>query len=81
MNISGAAELVITQADDHVRKRSISQLIGGISRVLQKVLKYFNGTTIWTFFVLPSGGGFSVPPNLKMNDLKFNIPALCRSSL
>ena len=31
--------------------RQISQLIHGISRVLQKLLKYFNGTIISAFFV------------------------------
>ena len=31
--------------------RLISQLIYGISRVLQKLLKYFNGSIISTFFV------------------------------
>ena len=36
--------------------RLISQLIIDISRVLQKLLKYFNGTAISTFFVLPAAG-------------------------
>ena len=36
---------------DQVRIRLISQLINDISRVLQKLLKYFNGTLILTFFV------------------------------
>ena len=40
--------------------RFISQLINGISRFLQKLLKYFNGTAISTFFVLPLSGIFSV---------------------
>ena len=34
--------------------RLISQLIKGISRVLQKLLKYFNGTAILTSFVFPA---------------------------
>ena len=34
--------------------RLISQLIYGISRVLQKLLKYFNGSIISTFFVTSS---------------------------
>ena len=33
--------------------RLISQLIKGISRVLQKLLKYFRGTIISTCFVPP----------------------------
>ena len=32
----------------------ISQLINGISRVLRKLLNYFNGTIISTFFVSSS---------------------------
>ena len=31
--------------------RFISQSLNGISRVLQKLLKYFNGTAISTYFV------------------------------
>ena len=31
--------------------RLISQLINGILRVLQKLLKYFNVTFIWTAFI------------------------------
>ena len=53
-------ELVITQVDDHVNWRLISQLINGISRVLQKLLKYFDSTIISTSFVLPSSGVFPV---------------------
>ena len=40
----------ITQFSDHVKIRLIWQLINGISRVLQKLLKYFNGTGISIFF-------------------------------
>ena len=46
------------QLDDHVKIRLTSQLIKGISKVLEKLLKYFNGTNISTSFV-PS---FSVRP-------------------
>ena len=51
-----AAVLVNTQLSDHVKIRFISQLINGIFSVLQKLLKYFNGTTISTSFsvLLPS---------------------------
>ena len=43
----------IIQFLDHFNSRLISQLIKGISSVLQKLLKSFNGTIISTFFVLP----------------------------
>ena len=43
----------ITQSLDHVKMRLTSQLINGISRVLQKLLKYFNGISIWILPVLP----------------------------
>ena len=42
-----------TQVDDHVKIRLTSQLIKGISKVLQKLLKYFSGTIISTSFVPP----------------------------
>ena len=50
--------------------RLISQLIKGISRVLQKLLKYFNGTIISTSFVLPSAGVFPIIFILDLNDLE-----------
>ena len=48
--------LVIAQFPDHVKIRSISQLINGMTNVLQKLLKFFNDTTISTSFsvLLPS---------------------------
>ena len=48
--------------------RLISQLINDISRVLQKLLKYFNGTAISTSFVLPAAGVFPVILILNLND-------------
>ena len=42
---------IIYQSVEQVRIRLISRLINGISRVLQKLLKYFNGTIILTSFV------------------------------
>ena len=44
-NVISPAELAITQVNDQVKIRLISQLIKGIARVLQKLLKYLNGTT------------------------------------
>ena len=61
--------------------RLISQLIKGISRVLQKLLKYFNGIAISTSFVLPAVGFFPVILILGMKDLEFTIAASCDSSL
>ena len=46
----------ITHFLDQVKSRLISQLINGISRVVQMLLKYFNGTAILTSFVLPPAG-------------------------
>ena len=48
--------------------RLIFQLIKGISRVLQQLLKYFNGTAILTSFVLSSTGVFPVILILYLND-------------
>ena len=47
-----------------------SQLFNGISRVLQKLLKYFNGTIISTSFALPSARIFPVIFILDLNDLE-----------
>ena len=59
-------ELVITKVDDHLKIGLISQLINGISKVLQKLLKYFNGTAISISYVLPAAG---VPPVIFILDL------------
>ena len=52
------ALLVITQFSDQLKIRFISQLINGISSVLQKLLKCFNGITISSSFSV------SLPSNL-----------------
>ena len=41
----------MTQFPDQFRSRVISKLIKSISRVLQKLLGYFNGTIISIFYV------------------------------
>ena len=46
----------------------ISQLIRGIPRVLQKLLKYFNDTAILTSYVLPAAEYFSAIFLLDLND-------------
>ena len=53
-------ELAITQVNDHVKMRLTSQSINDILKVLQKLLKYFNGTAILTSFALPPTGVFLV---------------------
>ena len=58
----------ITQSSDQVKMILISQLISGISRVLQKLLKYFNDTPISTSFLLPAAGVFPVILILNLND-------------
>ena len=60
LNVPAPLELVITQVDDRVENKLTSQLINGISRVLQKLLKCFNGTIISTSFSLPAAGVFLV---------------------
>ena len=50
--------------------RLTSQLINSISRVFQKLLKYFNGTIISTSFVLPSAGVVPVIFILDLSDLE-----------
>ena len=48
--ISLLSRLVITQFSDQVKVKDTSQLISGMSKHLQKLLKYFNGTAVSTFF-------------------------------
>ena len=60
--------------------RLTSQLINSISRVLQKLLKYFNGAIISTSFSLPSSGVFPVIFILDLNDpksVKLSFGYLC----
>ena len=45
-----------------------SQLFSGISRVLKKLLKNFDGAIISTSFVLPPAGAFHVIFILHLND-------------
>ena len=59
-NTPAPVELVMMQVHDHVKMKLISQWINGISRVFQKLFKYFNGTAIARFFVLRSAGLFLV---------------------
>ena len=59
--------------------RLISKLIKGISRILQKLPKYFNGTAISTPFVLPSAGVFPVIFTLDSNNTESVIAALSAS--
>ena len=42
---------MITQFADHLRISSNLQLIKGVSRALQKLLKYFSGTIISTWII------------------------------
>ena len=69
-NVPAPKELVITQVDDHIKIKLTSQLIKGISRVLKKLLKYFNRTIISTSFSLPAAGVFPVTFILDLNDLE-----------
>ena len=56
--------------------RLISKFIKGISRVLQKLLNYFNGIAVLTSLVLPSAAVLSVILTLNLNDSKFLKVAL-----
>ena len=64
VNFPSPVELVITQSLDYVKIRLTSQLVKGISSVLQKLLKYFRGTIISTSFVCLLLGVFPVTLDL-----------------
>ena len=68
LNLPTSIELVTKQVDDYVKMRLTSQLINGISIVLQKLLKYFKGTIISTFFLLKSLGVFPIIFILNLRD-------------
>ena len=68
LNLVSAVAEEITQDGDHVKIRLTSQLINGTPRVLQKFLKYFNGTIISTSFVLHAAGVFPVIFILDLNN-------------
>ena len=66
------ALLIITFFSLQVKVKNTSQLINGIYSVLQKLLRYFNGTTLLTsslFTLLPSN--FPVILVLYSKDLEF----------
>ena len=63
-----ASVFKITQFSDQVKIRLTSQLIKGISKVLQKLVKYFNGTIILTLFISPSSSVWVVIFTLKLNE-------------
>ena len=69
----------ITQFSDQAVMRLISQLIKSTSRVLQKLLKYFNGTAILTSFVLLISRALPVFLALKLNDSDFAKVAFASS--
>ena len=55
------------QSTEQFKMRLISYLIKVISRVTQKLLKYFNRTAILAFFVLPEARVFAVILTVYLN--------------
>ena len=78
-NIPWPIKLVIAQLPNHVNIRLISRLMKGISKVLQKLLSYFSGTAISTFFVLPATEMLAVIIALNVNDSESAIGSLATS--
>ena len=62
----------MTQFADQVRSKVISQFIRAISRVLLKLIKYFNSTAISSFKV-PILPVLFISLNLDLNDSEFVI--------
>ena len=63
--VESSATLDNIQFLSHVNESSTLQLINGISNDLQKLLKYFSGTTIFTPFL------FVIKFDLYLNDDEF----------
>ena len=68
INVVAPIAKELTQSALQGRIRLLFQLVSG--RVLQKLPKFFNGTTISTFLVSPSAGVFLIFA-LNLNDTKF----------
>ena len=56
------------QLGSHVNESSILQLINDISKDLQRLLKYFGGTTIFTSFFIPIFSVWPIRFDLYLND-------------
>ena len=79
-NVPSSVELVITQSTDHIERRLTLQFINGISRVFQKLLKFFNCTINSTSFAFPSAAVFLVIFTVDLNDSE-SVKLLFGSSL
>ena len=77
--VATVAEEII-QSVVQVKVRLISPLIKGSSRVLQKLLKYSNGTATSTSFVTASRDFFSVIHIVDSSNSEFTVVP-CGSSL
>ena len=62
---------MVALVDYHVKIKLTLWLIKGISRVLQTLLKYVNGTIILKSFISPLIGLFPVIFTLDLNDSEF----------
>ena len=62
----------MTRFSYQFKSRVTSQFIGLISRVLQKLLKPFNGKTLFTF-VIPALSVLSIILDLNLNALEFVV--------
>lgn len=72
--------LIITQFSDRLTPfpdRFTSQWIGAILRILQKLLKYFNGTAVSTSLVLPAAGVLPIILALNYNFIRICYVIIC----
>ena len=77
--LTGTADITdipdITHSLDHDKSSSISQLMTGKSRDLQKLLKYFKGTATSAFNILLSSG--VLPLNFVLYSKDFLVTVSC----
>ena len=66
-----AGILTITNLKGRVSRNVSSKCIRDISDILQKLLRYFNGTSVMTCFILLAGGLIPLIPFLNGNDVEF----------
>ena len=64
-------EVASIQFSIHAKESSISQLINGISKDLQELIKCFNGATVFIPFKIPLLFVLPTKCNLYLNDKEF----------
>ena len=74
-------EVASIQFSIHAKESSISQLINGISKDLQELIKCFNGATVFIPFKIPLLFLLPTKCNLYLNDKEFTTVTFSLSAI